>query len=199
MMAARSSRTMIKCTPGCGPGPVLSVVSGLPSGSRTVKETVTGRPGTTVPDGSKPPSVKTRAGAITGAETAPPELEPQPARAKIASRVSTAAATRAALISTPPSSQWLSSQRCLQRLGELVDSERAFQPGDDHSAAVDREQPWLGLQMEGLQLRAQALAGLVVHVDLLVDERHPLAELVLELHRNVGNRPADPGNAQLRG
>ncbi len=56
MMYARSFRTMIKCTPVCGPEPVLYWVSGLPLGSSTVNVTVTGRPGVTGVVGAKPPS-----------------------------------------------------------------------------------------------------------------------------------------------
>ena len=42
---------MIRCTPVCGPPPVLYWVSGLPLGSCTVKLTVVGRPGVTGPLG----------------------------------------------------------------------------------------------------------------------------------------------------
>src|SRR6478672_8572980 len=73
---------MIRCTPVCGPGPVLYWVSGLPLGSLTVNETVTGLPAWIVPWGAKPPSVNTFAAPTVGTLTVPaPELLPQPATA----------------------------------------------------------------------------------------------------------------------
>src|SRR5947209_17152653 len=69
---------MIRCTPVCGPGPVLYCVSGRPDGCCTVNEIVTGRLGVLAAAGLKPARANTRAAATCGTETAePPEL-PQP-------------------------------------------------------------------------------------------------------------------------
>ena len=57
MIVERSSRTKIRCTPVCGPGPRLNFVSGVPSGCWIVNETVTGLPGVTGPDGWKSTSL----------------------------------------------------------------------------------------------------------------------------------------------
>src|SRR5882757_2619971 len=88
-------------------------------------------------------------------------------------------------------------QRGVDRLTELVQTERALEPRGDDALAVDREHPRLGLEVERLHLRTQPLRGIVVGVDLLVDEDDPVAELVLELHGDFGHRPADPRVAQL--
>ena len=73
---------MIRCTPVCGPEPVLYWVSGLPLGIFTVNDTVTGLPAWIVPWGWKPPSENTFAAPTAGTLTVPPlELPPQPASA----------------------------------------------------------------------------------------------------------------------
>ena len=98
---------MIRCTPVCGPPPVLYWVSGLPLGNCTVKLTVVGFPGVTGPAGSNPASVNTRAAATFGTLTAPLFellLEPQPASAAAASAAPTARNVRRRLIALPPES-----------------------------------------------------------------------------------------------
>jgi hypothetical protein len=45
--------------------------------------------------------------------------------------------------------------------------------------------------MEGTQLGPQALVGFVIDVDLLVDERHPVAVGLLQLGGDVDDRSAD--------
>ena len=99
------------------------------------------------------------------------------ARARAASGQRERAQRQRASARRPSGRQRGSSQRRLQRRAQLGRAERALQARDDHALAVDREQPRLGAQVKGLQLRAQALAGLVVHVDLLVDEGDPVREL----------------------
>ena len=61
----------------CGPEPVRYWVSGLPLGSRTVNDTVTGWRGATGVVGWKSASVNTRAGATVGTLTELPPLDPQ--------------------------------------------------------------------------------------------------------------------------
>ena len=54
-----------------------------------------GRPGVTVPAGSKSASAKTRAGATPGTDTAlPAELEPQPAQTASVAAANSAGSTR---------------------------------------------------------------------------------------------------------
>src|SRR3954447_21637446 len=90
-------------------------------------------------------------------------------------------------------------QRGLNGLAELLHAEGALEPGGDPAVAVDREKPRLGLQAERLQRRPQALADLVVAVDLLMDEGHAVAVLLLHLQRDVDDGTADSRLAQLRG
>src|SRR5206468_7861386 len=66
MIAERSSRTMIRWTPVCGPGPRLKWTSGSPFGWRTVKETVVERPARAGSAGRKPWSSYTFAASIVG-------------------------------------------------------------------------------------------------------------------------------------
>src|SRR5947208_3554355 len=73
----------------------------------------------------------------------------------------------------------------LQGAGERVQAEGTLEPRRDLALAVDREQPGLGLEVKRLELRAQPTLRLVVHVDLLVDERDLLAEALLQLHRDI--------------
>ena len=54
MRVARSRRTMIRCTPLCGPAPCLYCVSGFPSGWRIVNDTLVGVPACTGCEGVKP-------------------------------------------------------------------------------------------------------------------------------------------------
>src|SRR6201995_3780474 len=71
---------MIRCTPVCGPGPVLYCVSVLPLGSLMSKVIVTGLPGATVPAGAKAARWVVWAGATLGAVIGESELDPpQPA------------------------------------------------------------------------------------------------------------------------
>ena len=56
MIVERSSLTMIRWTPVCGPGPVWYAVSGEPEGWSIVKATVVGFPGAIEPAGWKPMS-----------------------------------------------------------------------------------------------------------------------------------------------
>src|SRR3954447_5763537 len=58
---------------------------------------------------------------------------------------------------------------CDRRL-ELVDADRALEALDHLAGAVDDEDPGLGLEPVGAQLRPQPLVGVVVDVDLVVDE-----------------------------
>ncbi len=91
-----------------------------------------------------------------------------------------------------------SSQCRLQRGGVRIHAEGTLQARRDAAVAVDGEEPGLGPQVEGLQLGPQPLRWLVVRVDLLVDEGDPAAEASLKQDGDVGDRPADPGHAQLR-
>src|SRR3954453_3547695 len=90
------------------------------------------------------------------------------------------------------------AQRGLDRLLELLDAEGALEPRRDPPVAIDGEQPRFCLQMERPERRAQPLAYLVVAVDLLVDEGHAIAVLLLHLQLDVDDRPADARLAQLR-
>ena len=66
-------------------------------------------------------------------------------------------------------------------------------------AAVDHEQPRLGLQVEGGHLRARSVVDAVVVVDLLMDEGDLVAVLLLHLLGDVGDRAADAALAEGRG
>src|ERR1700722_15012496 len=87
---------MIRCTPVCGPEPVLYVVSVLPLGSWTENDSGVGRPAWSVPVGENRANANTRAGATWGTVTPPSlELEPQAATARAsAGRRSAARAAR---------------------------------------------------------------------------------------------------------
>ena len=56
MIVERSSLTMIRWIPVCGPGPRLYAVSGAPDGWSIRKDTEVGTPGFTGPAGRKPAS-----------------------------------------------------------------------------------------------------------------------------------------------
>src|SRR3954471_23040986 len=73
---------------------------------------------------------------------------------------------------------------------ELVDAERALEPGGDPAVTTDDEQPRLGFQVERVELGSQALLEHVVAVDLLVDEGHASAVPGFELRLDVDNRSA---------
>src|SRR5215475_10845775 len=89
-----------------------------------------------------------------------------------------------------------SLQRGLERLRELGGPERTLESRGDDTPAVDREQPRLRAQVERLELWTEPLAGLVLHVYLLVDERDLVAEPVLELDGHIGHGPADARDAE---
>src|SRR6266702_3675148 len=78
MIVDRSRRTMIRCTPVCGPGPVRYCVSGAPEGWLTVNEIVVGACARTGAVGWKPASVNVFAAATVGIAGPEPD-EPQPA------------------------------------------------------------------------------------------------------------------------
>jgi hypothetical protein len=65
MIVDRSSRTMMRCTPVCGPAPLLYCVSGSPDGWRMKNEILSDFPGTTRA-GVKPAISNVRAGWIVG-------------------------------------------------------------------------------------------------------------------------------------
>src|SRR5438874_12002901 len=83
-----------------------------------------------------------------------------------------------------------SSERFVPRCSRLVDPERSREPLYDHATAVEHEQPRLGLEVEGLELRAQSLVLVVADEDLLVDEGDAACELLLQRHEHVGDRAA---------
>src|SRR5436190_14687726 len=96
MIRDRSLRTRIRCTPVCGPAPVLYCVSGLPFGCSIRNEILVAIPGLIVPVGWKAASWKMRAAPIFGAFTpVPDEDEPQPAATSAAMRRIPAAGLRA--------------------------------------------------------------------------------------------------------
>src|SRR3954468_16263646 len=71
-------------------------------------------------------------------------------------------------------------ERCLYRVLERLDAERALEPRGDLPVAPDNEQPRLRAQPERAQGRPKALVRVVADVDLLVDEVHAVAVLLLE-------------------
>ena len=71
MIEERSSRTMMRCTPVCGPPPVRNCVSTLPSGVRTARRSVV-VPGAATVFGPCQSSVYSRAGATVGGAGEPP-------------------------------------------------------------------------------------------------------------------------------
>ena len=71
MIDERSSRTMITCTPVCGPAPVRNFVSTFPSGVRTASRSVT-FPGAATVCGPCQSSVYSFAGATVGGAGEPP-------------------------------------------------------------------------------------------------------------------------------
>src|SRR3954451_16674015 len=79
---------------------------------------------------------------------------------------------------------------------ELGGGDGALEAGGDGAVAVDDERPGLGLQAPLEQLRPQALVGLVVLVDLLVDEGGLVAHLAADLLGDVDDRAADPALAE---
>src|SRR4051794_3700015 len=78
--------------------------------------------------------------------------------------------------------------RGVHRALELAGAERALDACRNPAAAVDREHPGLGPQVEGLELGAVALAEGVVAVDLHVDEGSLASALGLHLLGYVGHR-----------
>jgi hypothetical protein len=92
MMVERSSLTMIRWTPVCGPPPVRYFVSDAPDGCRIVNATVVGCPGRTGPAGRKPTRSYFFAGAMS--IVFEPEEDEQPATTGRTSRSAASRRTR---------------------------------------------------------------------------------------------------------
>src|ERR671934_868984 len=99
MIAPRSLRTMIRCTPVWGPDPFLYFVNGAPDGWSMRKEIRVGFAAAR-PAGAKPASRYVRAAPIVicGGE----DEEPQPASATASSTAIAAGFTRPIEASSPP-------------------------------------------------------------------------------------------------
>src|SRR3954452_13402951 len=83
------------------------------------------------------------------------------------------------------------SESGLERPLERGEADRPLEPRRDAAVAPDDEEPGLRGEVEPLQRLAQPLVGVVVLVDLLVDELHPVAVLRLHLERDVDDGAAD--------
>src|SRR6476620_2861404 len=79
-------------------------------------------------------------------------------------------ASRLAAISSGTAERRRTLEGGLDRVRARLDAERTLEALRDLAVGADHEQPRLALEVERLQRRAQALVGVVVGVDLLVDE-----------------------------